>query len=119
LFLEDTKNGPEWRVVEQSARSQGVNSMLIFAFDMTLVALMSRRVGPQVLIHDSHLYDGVDVRQRASALTVGAERAARLGFQYIVTMNSDEIPPQFDPFPYRLEVSLTDADETGGLFGFR
>jgi len=119
LFLEDTRNGPEWRVVEQSARSQGVNSMLIFAFDMTLVALMSRRVGPQVLIHDSHLYDGVDVRQRASALTVGAERAASLGFQYIVTMNSDEIPPQFDPSPYRLEVSLTDADETGGLFGFR
>lgn len=120
LVLEPTDNGPEWRVREESARSQGVNSVLIYAFDMTLMALRrSEGLGPEFLVHDSHLFDGVDERQRASALVLGARRAESVGFQYIVTMNSDEIPANFDPAPYRLAVELSDRGDDGGLFGFR
>lgn len=47
-----------------------------------------------------------------------------LGFQYIVTLNSDELgkaelPPGLDVRPHLLDVALTDASETSGLFGLR
>jgi uncharacterized protein YydD (DUF2326 family) len=77
-----------------------------------------------VLIHDSHLFDGVDERQIAKALQLGAERAEAAGFQYIVTMNSDILPREgfsrgFNIHDYVLETKLTDATDTGGLFGLR
>jgi len=45
------------------------------------------------------------------------------GFQYIVTMNSDDMPdmsiyPEFKLNNYRVDLEITDT-ETGGLFGFR
>ena len=48
------------------------------------------QMGPGFLIHDSHLFDGVDGRQVISALRLGSEIAQELGFQYIVTMNEDD-----------------------------
>ena len=98
--------------------------MQIFCFDMMLMRLcMKRKIGPGFLVHDSHLFDGVDGRQVAKALEVGARTAAELGFQYIVTMNSDdafkETNANFDLQPYILPTRLTDATEDGGLFGIR
>jgi len=98
--------------------------MQIFCFDMMLMQLCAERgIGPGFLVHDSHIFDGVDERQIAKALVLG-ERAARdLKFQYIVTMNSDaiprEFPDNFDLSRYVLPVQLTDATEEGGLFGVR
>lgn len=67
--------------------------------------------------------DGVDERQIANALQIGSELADAIGFQYIVTMNSDDLQKAktvgFDFEKYLLEVKLTDAKEDGGLFGFR
>ena len=83
----------------------------------------SHSVGPGFLIHDSHLFDGVDGRQLISALKVGAETAQELGFQYIVTMNEDdafkETVDGFNLSDHVLATELTDAMEDGGLFGFR
>ena len=82
-----------------------------------------RGLSPGFLVHDSHIFDGVDERQIAKALKIGAENAAKLGFQYIVTMNSDDIPrdmpPNFNLINSILSVRLTDATENGGLFGIR
>ena len=74
--------------------------------------------------HDSHLFDGVDERQVAKALQLGADHAQAIGFQYIVTMNSDALPKDgfregFDIDAYLLDTRLTDATESGGLFGLR
>lgn len=99
--------------------------MQIFCFDMMLIELCSKRgTSPGFLIHDSHLFDGVDERQVAKALQLGAEKAESLGFQYIVTMNSDAIPSDgfrrgFDIFDYVLKTRITDAVDDGGLFGVR
>lgn len=75
------------------------------------------------LIHDSHLFDGVDGRQVISALHLGSEIAQELGFQYIVTMNEDDAFKEtidgFDLKDYVLPNRLTDATEDGGLFGIR
>lgn len=124
MTVEETSNGPVFQFPMQGSRSKGIKNMQIFCFDMMLMRLCAKRgIGPGFLVHDSHLFDGVDGRQVVSALKVGAETAKELGFQYIVTMNEDDAFKEridgFDLKNYVLPVVLTDAREDGGLFGFR
>ena len=123
LTIKETLNGPEYEVQIHAASSTGISKMQIFCFDMMLMALCAQRgVGPGFLVHDSHLFDGVDSRQVAKALQVGAAAAVKLGFQYIVTMNSDVVPQELpDNFlkDVALPTRLTDSEVTGGLFGIR
>ena len=124
MTVEETANGPVFQFPMQGSRSKGIKNMQIFCFDMMLMRLCAKRdIGPGFLVHDSHLFDGVDGRQVVSALKVGAETAATLGFQYIVTMNEDDAFKEkiegFELSEYLLPVVLTDAKEDGGLFGFR
>ncbi len=119
-----THNGPEIRIAIPGDRSRGIGNMEIFCFDMMLQGMCARqKIGPRFLIHDSHLFDGVDPRQTARALAVGARLAEKIGFQYIVTLNSDALAelPQTELRLDRFIVQqrLTDATEDGGLFGIR
>ena len=125
LTIAATPNGPTFEVKIDAQRSKGITNMQIFCFDLMLAELATRRgIGPGFLIHDSHLFDGVDERQVAKALQLGADHAASVGFQYIVTMNSDAVPEDgfrgdFDVWAFVNPTRLTDEIETGGLFGVR
>lgn len=124
LIVEATNNGPRFDVQIQGRKSKGVGNMQIFCFDMMLMVLNRiRAMTPGFLVHDSHLFDGVDERQVGVALATGARLAERHEFQYLVTMNTDvlptELPKGFDLEPYILPVKLTDESEDGGLFGKR
>ncbi len=124
MTIEPSSNGPVFEFPMQGDRSKGIKSMQIFCFDMMLMRLCHKKeIGPEFLVHDSHLFDGVDGRQIISALKIGAQAAKELGFQYIVTMNEDDAFKEtiegFDLNDYVLPVSLTDATEDGGLFGCR
>ena len=124
MKITETANGPIFDFPMQGERSKGIKNMQIFCFDMMLMRLCAERgIGPGFLIHDSHLFDGVDGRQVISALKLGAEMAEELGFQYVVTMNEDDAFKEkitgFDLKDYMLPVVLTDATEDGGLFGVR
>ncbi len=124
MIIEETSNGPIFQFPMQGSRSKGIKNMQIFCFDLMLMRLCAKRsLGPAFLIHDSHLFDGVDGRQVISSLKVGAEMAKELGFQYIVTINEDDAFKEtidgFDLCKYILPVVLTDATEDGGLFGIR
>lgn len=124
LVLTPTPNGLEVEIKIQGQRSKGIQNIQIFCFDMMLMQLCAARgIGPGFVIHDSHLFDGVDERQVAGALAVGAKKAANCRWQYIVTMNSDVMPRAFpdgfDLAPHILPVRLTDARDDGGLFGIR
>lgn len=125
LTVSETAGGPQFEVHIDGQRSKGITNMQIFCFDLMLTEISLRHGrGPGFLIHDSHLFDGVDERQIAKALQLGAERAEAAGFQYIVTMNSDVLPREgfqrgFDIREYLMETKLTDATDTGGLFGLR
>ena len=124
LTIEETLNGPHFDFTIQGSKSKGVSNMQIFCFDMMLMQMCSRRnLGPGFLVHDSHMFDGVDERQVAAALSLGARIADKEGFQYIVTMNSDVVPESFpSDFTFgdhELPVRLTDATKEGGLFGVR
>jgi uncharacterized protein YydD (DUF2326 family) len=125
LTISETGNGPQFEVHIEGQRSKGITNMQIFCFDLMLTELSIKQGrGPGFLIHDSHLFDGVDERQVAKALQLGAERAQAAGFQYIVTMNSDALPKEgfqrgFDIQSHVMDTKLTDATDTGGLFGLR
>jgi uncharacterized protein YydD (DUF2326 family) len=125
LTISETGNGPQFEVHIEGQRSKGITNMQIFCFDLMLTELSIKQGrSPGFLIHDSHLFDGVDERQVAKALQLGAERAQAAGFQYIVTMNSDALPKEgfqrgFDVQAHVMDTKLTDATDTGGLFGLR
>jgi uncharacterized protein YydD (DUF2326 family) len=124
LTLEPTNNGLNLEIRIQGQGSRGIQNMQVFCFDLMLMKLCSaRRIGPRFLVHDSHLFDGVDERQVARALQLGAETAEACGWQYLVTLNSDDVPTsfpgQFNFAQHILPVTLTDQTENGGLFGFR
>lgn len=124
LTVENTSNGISIDVSKQGDKSKGIKSMQIYCFDMTLISLL-REQGASIdfLVHDSHLFDSVDSRQVAHVLVTGKKLAQEYNFQYIVTMNSDQIP--YEDLPEAFDINsvvavprLTDADN-GGLFGFR
>jgi uncharacterized protein YydD (DUF2326 family) len=124
MTVEETQNGPVFKFPMQGERSKGIKNMQIFCFDMMLMRVCAKRgIGPGFLIHDSHLFDGVDGRQVVSALRVGAEISSEVGFQYLVTMNEDdafkEISEEFNLTDHLIPTRLTDARDDGGLFGIR
>ncbi len=120
LTINSTLNGPEFGVKIHGAKSKGISNMQIFCFDLMIQEICKKRgIGPGFLVHDSHLFDGVDERQIGRALQVGSAKAREIGFQYIVTLNSDQFPRGYELEPYVLPVKLTDTQITGGLFGLK
>jgi uncharacterized protein YydD (DUF2326 family) len=125
FVVDATNNGPEFRISIEGDRGGGISNMEIFCLDLALMQVVTERLGgPGFLIHDSHLFDGVDERQIAIALWLGWRACSGHGRQYIVTMNSDI----FDRLPLDgvidresviLETRLSYETDTGGLFGFR
>jgi len=125
FVVEATENGPEFRISIEGDRGGGIANMEIFCFDLALLQIVTTRYGgPGFLIHDSHLFDGVDERQVAGALRLGMKISKSLRQQYIVTMNSDifdrlPIDKSVDLSTAVLGTRLSDKTEDGGLFGFR
>jgi uncharacterized protein YydD (DUF2326 family) len=118
------KEGLNFKVEAPEIASDGIKQVQIFTFDLTLATLCARRGSwPGFLIHDSHIFDGVDGRQIALALEIAAERTKELKGQYIVTMNSDDLEKaeregNMSFAEYIVEPELDDSP-TGCLFGFR
>ncbi len=124
MIIEATSNGAQFKFPIQGSRSGGIKKMKIFCFDLMLMQRMQeRKMGPGFLVHDSHLFDGVDGQQIISGLKAAAEMATELPFQYIVTLNQDdafkETVADFDLNSHVMDVRLSDAKEDGGLYGFR
>ena len=125
LTIDVTDNGPEFTIEVEGGRSVGIRNMQIFCFDLTLAVLWAKQQkGPGFLVHDSHLFDGMDSRQIANAIEMGATHSMENGFQYIITLNSDVLPVEefsdgFDISEFVNSVRLSDESETGGLFGCR
>ena len=123
LIIDPTPTGLKFEAKIAAERSKGITNMQIFCFDFMLAELGAQRgCWPGFIVHDSHLFDGVDERQIARAFQTGAQRASQHGFQYIVTMNSDALPndgfdTSFNIDDHIMDVKLSDTTETGGLFG--
>ena len=124
LVISADESGVRFVPHIESDESQGISSMVIFCFDLAMAVIAHRAGrGPDFLVHDSHLFDGVDSRQMSRALQLGSQVATAEGLQYIVTMNSDDLQKTeshgFRAEEFLMPVRLTDARDDGGLFGFR
>lgn len=119
-----THNGPDFDIKIAGDRGTGIRNMEVFCMDVALfesTANLGRGTG--FLIHDSHLFDGVDARQIATAISIGKEMAGKQN-QYIVTLNSDvfeslSFSEELEIEKYVLGTRLSDDGETSGLFGKR
>lgn len=127
LHIGESLNGPTFDIKIQGEKSKGINNMQIFCLDFTLMLLSQKYgYGPGFLIHDSHIFDGVDERQIFKAIELGQEIASQNNFQYIITLNSDVYEglsnlstPEFNISDFVLPQTLTDETDSGGLFGIR
>ncbi|MCO8019420.1 DUF2326 domain-containing protein [Brevundimonas diminuta] len=130
LIVEASRSGPKFRIdIQGGGNKGGIDMMKLFCFDIALLQIAFARFapGPRMLVHDSHLFDGVDSRQVGIALAYGDIISRAVGGQYIVALNSDEFEKAVlaveEPYKALIDeavnpIRLTD-DETGGLFGFR
>ena len=125
LLIEATRKGI-LKVVPKidGDASAGILGVKTFLLDMVcVVTAIQLGRAPRILVHDSQLFDSMDDRQIASCLNIGARLADQVGFQYVVTLNSDRLAAAetegFDRRDDVIEPVLTDAGEEGGLFGFR
>ncbi|MBR6995769.1 MAG: DUF2326 domain-containing protein [Ruminococcus sp.] len=126
LTIDLKETGYSFGVEIKNARSQGVNYMKVFCYDIVLTELgHDREQYPDFLIHDSTIFDGVDERQVARALMLAQQKSIDLGIQYICLLNSDMIPYQeFDDefklqFDNSVVLQISDDQENGGLLGIR
>ncbi|MEZ5497889.1 MAG: DUF2326 domain-containing protein [Steroidobacteraceae bacterium] len=124
LAIDVAATGFKFDVEIERSGSSGVGNMKVFCYDMTIASLWAEKSpSPKILVHDSAIFDGVDERQRALALEVAAKEAESRGFQYICTLNSDEVPwAEFsEDFNLRafVRATLTDATVSGSLLGLR
>jgi len=117
----DKEAGYTFSVEIERAGAEGIESMKVFCYDLMVAHLWSTKPRrANVLIHDSTLFNGVDERQVARALQVAVAETKARGFQYICTMNTDQIP-RFErgftlPEP---ALRLTDDTPAGSLLGIR
>lgn len=126
LTIDLKETGYAFGVEIKSSRSQGVNYMKVFCYDMVLSELgRAKNRYPDFLVHDSTIFDGVDERQVARALMLAQLKCEKLGYQYICLINSDMVPYQeFDDeftsqFNNNIILKISDNRENGGLLGIR
>ena len=124
LELDVSDTGFRFNVQILRSGSQGIDNMKVFCYDIMLARLWAnRRPSPDVLIHDSTIFDGVDERQIAHAIELAQRESSTQGFQYICALNSDTLPTgdlssDFDIDSF-VRIRLTDESEEGGLLGIR
>lgn len=125
LTIDVQKNGYRYNVEIKRSGSQGIDYMKVFCYDLTLSQLWANLVKNHTLIHDSTIFDGVDERQVAKSLELAAIESERLNFQYICTLNSDDVPSRefSDNFSKKFEssvrITLTDKEPEQSLLGLR
>lgn len=124
LVIDFVKTGYKFDVDIKRSGSQGIDHMKIFCYDLLLAQLWAEQSKGNIsLIHDSSLFADVDERQTAIALQLAEKESRTKGFQYICTMNSDNVPTKdFDKdfnFNQYTVLTLTDSKEDGGLLGIR
>jgi uncharacterized protein YydD (DUF2326 family) len=125
LVVDVGEAGYQFRVSLPRQGSHGVGKIGVFAYDLAVANSWARQdQGTGFLGHDSVIFDGVDERQKSAAIGRALRSAEANGFQYILTINSDDLPSD-ELAAHAVDLSnftvltLTDADPTGGLLGIR
>lgn len=107
-----------------SDASDGINEAKIFCFDMT-VLLGRKNHNINFLFHDSRLFSDIDPRQRAEVFRIAYEHSANANFQYVATVNEDQVETMKPWLGTEYEkiitnnivLELTDESTAGKLLG--
>lgn len=125
LVVDVGEAGYQFRVSLPRQGSHGVGKVGVFAYDLAVINSWARRGrGTGFLGHDSVIFDGVDERQKAAAISRASRSADGNGFQYVLTINSDDLPAD-ELASHSIDISkftvmtLTDSEPSGGLLGIR
>lgn len=125
LIVDSGDAGFRFKVRLPRQGSSGEAKMAVFAYDIAVTESLAKGGrGLGFLIHDSTIFDGVDERQIAIALKLAKASATSFGYQYVATINSDDLPFS-DAAELDLDLasatilSLTDGEPSGGLLGAR
>lgn len=125
LVVDVGEAGYQFRVSLPRQGSHGVGKIGVFAYDLAITNVWAGQgQGTGFLAHDSVIFDGVDERQKSAAISRALRSAESNGFQYLLTINSDDLPLE-ELVAHSVDISkftvltLTDADSAGGLLGIR
>lgn len=125
LVVDVGEAGYQFRVSLPRQGSHGVGKIGVFAYDLAIANVWAGQgQGAGFLAHDSVIFDGVDERQKSAAINRALRSAESNGFQYLLTINSDDLPLE-ELVAHSVDISkftvltLTDADSAGGLLGTR
>jgi uncharacterized protein YydD (DUF2326 family) len=120
LTVEVDDSGFKFKLTTARSGSSAVDRMKMFCFDLTMLEEgVTTKHHPDFLIHDSTVFDGVDPRQRASALRFAQQMVQTTGGQYICTINSNDVPDEVlaeQWFKDGIVRTILDT-EVGGLLG--
>ncbi|MET9597428.1 DUF2326 domain-containing protein [Streptomyces sp. NPDC006459] len=120
-----TENGFNFETKMQRRGSNGVELMAIYSYDISVAQVwQGHEKRPGFLMHDSLLFEGVDERQIALALSYARQQSSLLGFQYIAFINSDNLPvgdlrELGVPWEAHVRLTLGDARPEDALLGYR
>ncbi len=92
LAINVTDKGYDFKINVERAGSTGIGKMKVFCYDLMLAQMWSELSDSVFLVHDSEIFDGVDERQVAQSIKLAIEKSTKYGFQYILLINSDQIP---------------------------
>jgi uncharacterized protein YydD (DUF2326 family) len=110
----------------QDDASDGINEVKIFCFDMTVLT-QKHNHAMDFLFHDSRLFSDMDYRQRAIALEVALEVSTQGNYQYIATINQDQLEMASRQWGSKIKkaiedsvvLELTDAGPESKLLGIQ
>lgn len=111
----------------ESDAADGINEVKVFCYDWTILSQKHNHL-VEFLMHDSRLFSDVDIRQRSTIFKIVQECAVEEGFQYIATLNQDQIDSmkdQFSPKEFadciegKTVLTLTDEDASAKLLGIQ
>lgn len=74
----------------QDDRSDGINEVKIFCYDMTILQQYHNHK-VDFLFHDSRLFSDMDARQRTTLFKIASVPSLSRGMQYIASINQDQI----------------------------
>lgn len=86
----DNKIRYDFDVRIEADGSDGINAVKLFCYDLS-VAILRANHEVRFIWHDSRLFSDIDPRQRAVLFQVAMQLSKDYGFQYIATVNEDQI----------------------------
>jgi len=108
----------EFEIEGEREGSPGIRKTKIFAYDLAILLhnINLKRKFPHFIMHDG-IFSGVDSRPKKNALDYIISKSKNTNFQYILAINSDELPEEFNKEEFIVK-KLTDT-ENGNLMGFK